>query len=375
MAPFATLALLVPLLAPAAAALPPQPPPSTCTAAVDEHFRALLAEYHAAVALLERMTTSPSASTADLDRAFNARMRPLVDAGHGPSIAWTLRHFVPLASDELGPDELRRELWSRLLPAFAAEEWIWSREFDVLGTLLAHRSLLGPRPCAELAATVLAAQPLEQHDRRLRALTAQSDALAPLGEPDRAAREAAASLWRREFQRAPKGALASHCERALWRLENIVIGASLPPLVSFDVDGNQLSVSDFRGKVLVLGFFSLASEQGRRDAQAFAQLDAQFEGPSLAVLGIGGGVQPDEFRRRADECGLRLPTAYEGGARGSVMGALRLDRAPLALVLDRDGRLRHVVHTLAELEPAYSDALRDPAMGGSGAESMGNLRR
>jgi peroxiredoxin len=342
---------------------------------VDEHFRALLAEYHAAVALLERMTTSPSASTADLDRAFNARLRPLVDAGHGPSIAWTLRHFQPLPTDELGPDELRRDLWSRLLPAFSAEEWIWSRELDVLETLRADRSLLGPRPCAELASTVLAVQPLEQHDRRLRALMAQSDALAPLGEPDRAAREAAASLWRREFQRAPKGALASHCERALWRLENIVIGASLPPLVSFDVDGNQISVSDFRGKVLVLGFFSLGSEEGRRVAQAFAQLDAQFEGPSLAVLGIGGGVQPDEFRRRADECGLRFPTAYEGGPRGSVRGALRIDRAPLALVLDRDGRLLHAVTTLAELEPAYLDALRDPAMGDSSAASTGNLRR
>ncbi len=58
--------------------------------------------------------------------------------------------------------------------------------------------------------------------------------------------------------------------------------------------------------------------------------------------------------------------------RALVTGALRLDQVPLALALDREGRLFRVCRSLAELEAAHVDALHDPALNGSsGTSSVG----
>jgi peroxiredoxin len=361
MAALVNLALLVPLsLAPAPFA--PAVAATAMGATSQELYRALAAEHSVAAALLAGSATADASARLELDRAYNARMRPLVEAGHGPALAWTLRHFVALSTDALPAAELRRELWSRLLPTHAATEWIWSREFELLETLLGDRELLGARPCAGLAATLLAAQPLAHSERRLLALTAQSEALAPLGSIDRDARRAAAAVWRAEIARGPKDELVTACERALWRLEHFVPGASFAALAGLDVDGNHVALADFRGKVVVVGFFSLEQESGRTNARALAALDRRFEGPALCVVGVSLDRSPDEFRRRADTCDLRFPTIFDGQTRALVTGGLRLDSTPLALVLDREGRLFRVCRTLTELETAHEDALRDPAL-------------
>lgn len=374
MAPIVTLALLVPLLSPAPLAAASAP--SATAGAQQELYRSLVAEHRAAAAVLESSSTADTSTRLELDRAYNARMRPLVELGHGPAIAWTLRHFVALPTDALPAEELRRDLWSRLLPTHAAEEWLWSRELGVFETLVRDRSVLGARPCAGLAATVLAVLPLSHTERRLRALTAQSEALAPLGTTDRVARQAAAAVWREEIARCPKDELIAACERALWRLEHFVPGTSFASLAGLDVDGNQVALADFSGKITVLGFFTLESESGRADARALAALDRRFEGPALCVVGVALDRSPDEFRRRADTCGVRFPTVFDGPARTLVNGALRLDDVPLALVLDREGRLFRVCRSLAELELAHVEALRDPALNGSsGTSSVGAPRR
>lgn len=371
---FLTLAVLLPLFVPA----PPLVAASTSShsSASQELYRALAAEHRAAVAVLASSSSADAATRLELDRAYNARMRPLVDIGHGPALAWTLRNFVALPADALPADELRRDLWSRLLPAHAAEEWIWSRELGVLDTLVRDRALLGARPCAGLAASVLEAQSLASSERRLRALSAQSEALAPLGTDDRVARQAAAAVWRAEIARGPKDELIAACERALWRLEHLVAGASLASLAGLDVDGNQIALADFHGKITVLGFFSLEHEAGRAEARAFAALDRRFEGPALSVVGVALDRSPDDYRRRADACDLRFPTVFDGAARLLTQGALRFDDAPLALVLDREGRLFRACRTLAELETAHVDALRDPALNASsGTTSVGTPLR
>jgi len=374
MALLVNLALLVPLLVPGPIALAAAP--VATVGAPQELFRTLVAEHRAAVAVLASSATADAATRLELDRAYNARMRPLVEADHGPALAWTLRYFVALPTDALPADDLRRDLWSRLLPVHAAEEWIWARDVELFDTLFRDRALLGARPCAGLAATLLAPLPLVESERRLQALTAQSEALAPLGSEDRAARQAAAAVWRAEIARGPKDELIAACERALWRLEHFVPGTSFAALAGLDVDGNQVALADFRGKITVVGFFSLEQESGRADARSLAALDRRFEGPALCVVGVALDRSPDEFRRRADTCGVRFPTIFDGADRAFVTGGLRLDSAPLALVLDREGRLFRVCRTLAELETAHVDALRDPALNASsGTSSLATPQR
>ncbi|MFM7297021.1 MAG: hypothetical protein ACKO4Q_07340, partial [Planctomycetota bacterium] len=79
MAPLVNLALLVPLLVPGPIALAAAP--VATVGAPQELFRTLVAEHRAAVAVLASSTTADAATRLELDRAYNARMRPLVEAG------------------------------------------------------------------------------------------------------------------------------------------------------------------------------------------------------------------------------------------------------------------------------------------------------
>lgn len=65
------------------------------------------------------------------------------------------------------------------------------------------------------------------------------------------------------------------------------VGTKAPDFTLSDKDGNSVSLSDFRGKKVVLYFYPKDNTPGcSRQAQAFAALNAQLEGKNAVVIGI-----------------------------------------------------------------------------------------
>lgn len=364
---FTTLALVAPLLAASPSSPARVPATLTYSPYADARFEALLAEYRAAEQALKQVGNWTSEARRDLVAAFNVRMRPLVDDGHGPATGWTLAHYAHDPLSNRAPEDVKRELWSRVLPAEAGAEWIWLPEIRLLDALAADRALLGRERAAGLAKAVLDALDLDQVERRLAALQVRSDLLAPLGANDERSCAAASAMWRAELERDPAGPLAGSCERALWRIENLQIGRVVPTVCGVDVDGNELCVDDFRGKLVVLSFFSL--ERDADDVDALVALQHRFQSSPLTLLGVARDAHPNTFRKLADHRGVRFPTMFESGPQGRAMNSLRLDQPPFALVLDAEGRLREVLTDPSQLESTVRSYLRDRPIAEGGAIS------
>ena len=65
------------------------------------------------------------------------------------------------------------------------------------------------------------------------------------------------------------------------------VGTKAPDFTLSDKDGNAVSLSDFRGKKVILYFYPKDNTPGcSRQAQGFAALNAELEGKNAVVIGI-----------------------------------------------------------------------------------------
>ena len=148
-------------------------------------------------------------------------------------------------------------------------------------------------------------------------------------------------------------ALYRHGEPAAPRDGSAVLALVLP-----DVDGRQQSLSQWRGKVLVVNFWATWCAPCREEMPHFIAAQAKDGAKGLQFVGIAVD-QVDKVREFAQEIRLNYPSLIGG------VGAIELSKAlgnelaalPFTIILDRSGS---VVHTqLGPLKAAQLDALLD----------------
>lgn len=377
MAPYALFAVFALTLAPGVGQTSTPQLAAAADVPVSVRYRALADEFEAARAALGQAGDVDRASQAqrDLRVAFVVRMRPLVELGFAPAIAWTIAHFESTPQDVRDPATILSELYARILPSEAGAEWLWDDEIELLDALGRDALLIGRSTCSSYANAVFNAQPQADSERAIRALTLEADALAPLGTPDPDARRAASAVWQREIARQPTPKLLELCERGLWRLRHVVIGEELPALRGLDVNENEIFIDDFRGKVVVLGIFSMARTGDRKRATNFSRLHDRYEQAPFTVVGVNQDQSPTLFRKLAEELDLRFPCAFEGGRHGRIASALHLDAPPKNLVIDRAGKLRYVDLDPAALEAAVVELVAEPMAMGVEPSNLSSRRR
>lgn len=304
---------------------------------------------------------------------FRPGMEELARWGSPRASAWLLRHFDSDESAALVV-ERKSELYRQVLERFAGAEWIDSNELDVTTALLLDALVLGPRLTGEFAELVLEANP-GRFQRRATVRRASARALLGEGLADSGRRKLAADLWRAELQVASGSPFESYARNELWRLENFWIGDRPPGFEASDVDGNELDLRDFSGKVLVVAFFRLGSRADSAWALRVRDLAQANEQHPFAVLGIELGTNESAFRRLVEEHELRFPCVYELDEPGRVASAWRLNEVPRALVFDGSGRLRLVDLDGAALESTVATLLQELDGSPSGAHGRTSTRR
>jgi thiol-disulfide isomerase/thioredoxin len=112
----------------------------------------------------------------------------------------------------------------------------------------------------------------------------------------------------------------------------------VPELSFQDAQGNQLSLADFRGQVVVLNLWATWCAPCRREMPSLDRLQAEHGGDRLHVLPLsidrGGLEQIEAFY---DEVGIQHLKIYRDpkAAASRALGAFGL---PTTVVIDRDGR-------------------------------------
>ena len=140
---------------------------------------------------------------------------------------------------------------------------------------------------------------------------------------------------------------------ALSRVASPIAGSNAPPnpqvgftAPGFTLDaltGDPITLSDLRGKVMVLNLWASWCPPCRAEMPALNAQYQKFRDRGLVVLGINTTFQDDEASARAAirDWGLSFPIVFDRD--GATSRQYRLQAMPTTFFIGRDGVIREIV--------------------------------
>ncbi len=134
--------------------------------------------------------------------------------------------------------------------------------------------------------------------------------------------------------------LGEAAENELFEIRRLAVGKTAPEIIGKDVDGKDIKLSDYRGKVVVLTFWASWCGPCMGMVPSERALVKRMKGRPFALLGING----DDDRAKAKETALAnemtWPSFYNGGPNGPITDQWNVQLWPTIYVLDEDGVIR-----------------------------------
>ncbi len=119
------------------------------------------------------------------------------------------------------------------------------------------------------------------------------------------------------------------------------IGAQAPDFALRDLRGNEVRLSEYRGRTVLLTFWATWCGPCRLEMPAFEDRYQELKGDNFIVLGVNYDEPVEDVRAFGDELGLSFPLLLDPG--GSVQRLYRIRGYPSSIFVDPQGVVR-IVH-------------------------------
>ena len=138
----------------------------------------------------------------------------------------------------------------------------------------------------------------------------------------------------------------SGCER---RPEVVEVGQPAPDFQLSDLNGNQVSLAQFRGKVVILDFWATWCGPCRLTMPVMERIQQQYA-DKLALLAINLEEPAEDVRGYVTSNGVRSTVLLDED--GTIGRIYRTDSIPMQVLIDRKGVVRNI-------QVGYSSRLAD----------------
>jgi cytochrome c biogenesis protein CcmG/thiol:disulfide interchange protein DsbE len=116
------------------------------------------------------------------------------------------------------------------------------------------------------------------------------------------------------------------------------IGNPAPDFTLADLDGNDVSLSDFEGKVIILDFWATWCGPCVVEIPYFIKMQEEFAEQGFTMLGISVDEDRDVVPQFVEEHGINYPVLMADGVVQGLYGGV--NAIPTTLVIDREGIVR-----------------------------------
>jgi RNA polymerase sigma factor (sigma-70 family) len=181
-------------------------------------------------------------------------------------------------------------------------------------------------------------------------------------DPDVLMKEAGAVFETvKEFaDKSPSGkSLSTDARAELYEIRNLCVGKPAPEIVGQDFAGKPLKLSDFKGKVVVVDFWSTSCGACRHMNAYERSLTTRMQGKPFALLGVNCDAETDKLAEWIKKERITWPSWHdgnEGNASGPIFRQFNIQTWPTLYVLDNRGFIRH------KFLGFPGDAILDPAI-------------
>ena len=113
----------------------------------------------------------------------------------------------------------------------------------------------------------------------------------------------------------------------------VEIGETAPDFTLQSIDGKATSLSEFKGKVVILDFFASWCPPCRQEIPDFIELQKAYGDKGFVMVGVSL-VNMDESKAFAAQQGINYPVVVDDGKVSNLYGPIR--SIPTTFVLDKD---------------------------------------
>lgn len=161
--------------------------------------------------------------------------------------------------------------------------------------------------------------------------------------------------------------LTETAERLLFELESLTIGSTFPEISWTDSQGKPFSISDYRGRVVVVVFWAGWRSACIETLPSKVVLVRQLADKPFVMLGVNGDVEIKDLQKLELKHGVNFRSWHDGRG-GPIASQLNVDGWPVVFVIDGDGKIRYNSKLMAEdvtVESVVGELLSDIASEGT----------
>ena len=114
------------------------------------------------------------------------------------------------------------------------------------------------------------------------------------------------------------------------------IASAAPDLTLRDLDGNTVTLSQFKGKVIILDFFATWCPPCRQEIPDFVELQKQYGSQGFTMVGVSLS-RLEETRAFAELFGMIYPVLIDDGYAKTVYGPIR--SIPMTIIIGKDFKI------------------------------------
>ncbi|MEM1262571.1 MAG: TlpA disulfide reductase family protein [Pseudomonadota bacterium] len=129
------------------------------------------------------------------------------------------------------------------------------------------------------------------------------------------------------------------------------------PAPDFTLDsfsGDTLSLTDFRGDVIMINFWATWCGPCREEMPILDELYSRYNRAGFQLLGVNIDDEPQRAKDMIAELGVSFPVLFDSSKQVSELYAVQA--MPVSVMVDRQGMVRYVHHGY---KPGYEDKYLD----------------
>lgn len=124
------------------------------------------------------------------------------------------------------------------------------------------------------------------------------------------------------------------------RANMIQVGAMAPEFTAVNSAGEQVKLSDYRGKAVMINFWASWCTPCVREMPLVHQIAQDYQN-DVATLFVNVGESKGTIREFMDKQAFDFPVIID--VTGNISGMYRITGLPATMVIDKEGKFRHIL--------------------------------
>ena len=117
-----------------------------------------------------------------------------------------------------------------------------------------------------------------------------------------------------------------------------------------DIDGKKVSLSQFKGKVIILDFWATWCIPCKEEIPGFIELQKKYGGRGLQIVGVSVDDTMSQAKKYATGIKMNYPVLLAEGKDDILKAYDPINGIPVSIIIDRDGRIAKRHEGIAKMD-------------------------